>query len=600
MLSVMTRGLQFDLNEHYLQSNTQKAINLANQIERFVETRRIQLEGQSNSPIVKQAAMQPESSKGLLVDFLGGQTVVGRQYPQQVFDFKGDMIFDSGDFNIEHRSLLAPLSSTYADGKSGYDRFESVYKKRQPFGIQLSPNRSFWEIILPIKYGDSIEGVFVTYIPVLEMVSALNLTKTLDVRIKASTSNGASVAWGSLVDEPWQAVSVKDSGVKLAYSIDMSSVTDSFKSARNRLLTSALLVAILAIGFALFIGRWFFVRPLQKLQVLASELSDGTAPDLVQTKWMTVEIQELSDRIADMAKQISLREKSLIEANETLKQNQDTLVHAEKMAGLGQVTAGVAHEINNPIGFIMNNLTMLQEYHEFLKRLVTELMVLKESIPEALMADLTLQLSAIEETLKIEDLEYVLEDLEGLTGESIEGAERVKGITLALKGYSYSGENSAFTDINECINSTLKMVWNELKYTCTVHKNFAEIPQIECMGSQINQVFMNLFVNAAHAMEAGDGELTITTNADEEYVIVTVTDNGCGIPRDNLKHIFEPFFTTKEVGQGTGLGMSICYDIIKKHQGKILVESVVGIGTTFTIVLPFERKPEDSQNAKVL
>jgi signal transduction histidine kinase len=262
------------------------------------------------------------------------------------------------------------------------------------------------------------------------------------------------------------------------------------------------------------------------------------------------------------------------------------------MAGLGQVTAGVAHEINNPIAFIMNNLTVLTEYHALLIQLLNELLALRDKLPENAKYALGTELTAIEETLSREDLDFVLNDLACLTDESLEGSRRVRDITLALKGYSYAGESSSKIDITEGIESTLKMVWNELKYNCSIQKNFAVLPKVECIGSQINQVFMNLFVNAAHAMEDKSGALTITTSCNDESVIIEVKDNGCGIRENNLKHIFEPFFTTKAVGEGTGLGMSICYDIIKKHHGSISVDSELGVGSAFTITLPIKAHPE--------
>jgi len=445
---------------------------------------------------------------------------------------------------------------------------------------------------LPIMYGQSIEGVLLTYIPIDEMVSVLKLDNTLDVAIRATTSNGKILSWGVNNEQNWQAVQAPQNTVKMAYAIDMSSVEDSFKGARNRLAISMLVIAALSIGFAIFVGRWFFVRPMEELQKFASALSEGSNQSLMNRKSMTIEIQELSDQIREMAKKISHREKSLIRANETLKNNQDTLVHAEKMAGLGQVTAGVAHEINNPIAFIMNNLTVLTEYHALLIQLVNELLALRDKLPENAKYALVTELTAIEETLSREDLDFVLNDLACLTDESLEGSRRVRDITLALKGYSYAGESSSKIDITEGIESTLKMVWNELKYNCSIQKNFAVLPKVECIGSQINQVFMNLFVNAAHAMEDKSGALTITTSCNDESVIIEVKDNGCGIRENNLKHIFEPFFTTKAVGEGTGLGMSICYDIIKKHHGSISVESELGVGSAFTITLPIKAHPE--------
>jgi len=585
---VMTRGLKGDLTEHYVESNTQKAINLAHQIDRFINTRRIQLEDQADAAVVKQTVMQPDSNKGLIRDYFNNQSIVGKQYAQQLFDFKGDKIFSSTSINSEHKKRLSNLHFSTQPGEENIRlRFAKLYDRHKDFEINLNTDKEFWEIALPIEYGASVEGILISYIPMHEMTSALDLNNVLDINMKATAHNQQVITWGKAKTSRWQTISVNTStGIQLAYAIDMSSLDNSFNSAKERLIISVLIITLLAIGVSITLGRWFFVRPLEKLQVFASELSEGADPHLEQTKRITIEIQELSDKITDMAKRINQREQALIKSNKTLKKNQDTLVHAEKMAGLGQVTAGVAHEINNPIGFIMNNLTMLQEYHVFLKKLMSQLIALKDKLTPESQALLQTELNAITETLEQEDLDFVINDLDCITGESIAGTKRVRDITQALKGYTYSGEQSTLTDINECIESTFKMVWNELKYNCTVNKSFSKLPKIECMGSQINQVLMNLFINASHAMEGKKGELLIKTESDDQFIKITVSDNGHGIKPENLKHIFDPFFTTKAVGKGTGLGMSICYDIIKNHGGNIEVKSELGVGTCFTVTLP--------------
>jgi len=582
MLTVMTEGLEADLRTHYVESNTQKAINLAQQIDRFINTRRIQLEDQAKHAIVQQTVMRPDSNQGLIGDFFSGQTIVGKQYTQQIFDFRGERIFSSTHIGA---ATDADLES-HPKAETFYQKHLALYQKKRAFSVGLGAQNQFWEIALPIHYGQSVEGILLTYIPVRELVEALNLNNVLDVRLKATTGEGQSLRWGEPSDQQWQAGPVGQSSLTLHYAIDMSSMASSFDSARNRLVVSALVIAVIAIGFAIVMGRWFFVRPLQNLQAFAVALSEGADPHLEKTKRITIEIQELSDRITDMAQKIHRREQALIKTNETLKHNQETLVHAEKMAGLGQVTAGVAHEINNPIGFIMNNLSMLREYHQFLKKLTLQLIDLRQKLPASAQDQLKSELDAIEQTLSEEDLDFVINDLDCITDESAQGAVRVRDITQALKGYAYSGEQSTPTDINECIESTLKMVWNELKYNSKVEKDLGMLPLVDCMGGQINQVFMNLFVNASHAMEGSQGVLSIKTEQQDAHIVVTISDTGHGIKPEHLNHIFEPFFTTKAVGQGTGLGMSICYDIIKKHGGEIEVKSTVGMGTTFTITLP--------------
>ncbi|HMK49329.1 MAG TPA: ATP-binding protein, partial [Thermodesulfovibrionales bacterium] len=173
-----------------------------------------------------------------------------------------------------------------------------------------------------------------------------------------------------------------------------------------------------------------------------------------------------------------------------------------------------------------------------------------------------------------------------LIKESLEGTERVKRIVQDLKTFSHIDEAEwKMADVNTSIESTLNIVWNEIKYKATLRKDYGDIPLTICNPGQLNQVFMNMLINAAHAIEK-QGEITIRTFRSDGYVNVSISDTGRGIPDDKIGRIFEPFFTTKEVGKGTGLGLSIAYDIIKKHKGYISVESELGKGSTFTVKIP--------------
>lgn len=274
---------------------------------------------------------------------------------------------------------------------------------------------------------------------------------------------------------------------------------------------------------------------------------------------------------ADLALRSSRDE--LANANQELKQKQVQLVQSEKMAGLGQMAAGVAHEINNPIGFISSNLGTMKDY---LSNLLAFFDAYKAEAHK----------NELENSFKENDLEFVLQDAQDLIDESLEGVERVQEIVLGLKNFARLDEaERKEADINEGIESTLKLVWNELKYRCTINKEFEKLPPILCYPGQLNQVFMNLLVNAAQAIQE-QGEITIKTWSDENNINITISDTGTGIEPENLNKLFDPFFTTKSPGHGTGLGLSISHGIIKKHNGTIDVDSVLGKGTTFTICLP--------------
>ena len=260
---------------------------------------------------------------------------------------------------------------------------------------------------------------------------------------------------------------------------------------------------------------------------------------------------------------------------------QAQIVQTEKMASIGLLAAGIAHEINNPMAFISSNLLTMDKYvkrmAEFIGALV--LMVETGSAPEVLE-----KMNEKKRQLKID---HVLQDVADLIAESVSGAERVKKIVQDLKLFARADDDELkLSDIHECIDQTINIIWNELKYTITLKKDYGVIPPIRCHPQQLSQVVMNLLSNAAHAIKK-EGVITIKTWKENDAVCISITDTGCGIPEKNLTRIFEPFFTTKEVGVGTGLGLSIACDIVtKKHNGQFSVISEVGKGTTFTVKLP--------------
>ncbi|PPC90909.1 MAG: histidine kinase [Methylobacter sp.] len=283
----------------------------------------------------------------------------------------------------------------------------------------------------------------------------------------------------------------------------------------------------------------------------------------------------------DLLKQ---RNKDLHEAFDKIKEVQGQLVQSEKLASVGQLAAGVAHEINNPIGYINSNLTSLKNYVEDL----LELVALYETAEPAL-ADPG-QLGQIESCKQQIDLAFLKSDVLDLLEESLEGASRVKKIVQDLKDFSHSGSDDdwQWANLQAGLESTLNIVNNEIKYKAKVVKEYGNIPEIKCLPHQLNQVFMNLLVNAAHAIET-EGVITIRTGTENDHIWIEISDNGKGIAPEHLNKIFDPFFTTKPVGKGTGLGLSVSYSIINKHKGKIILDSRVGEGTTFKILLPIDQ-----------
>ncbi|MBI3392148.1 MAG: PAS domain S-box protein [Nitrospirae bacterium] len=267
------------------------------------------------------------------------------------------------------------------------------------------------------------------------------------------------------------------------------------------------------------------------------------------------------------------------------------LLQSEKMAAIGQLTAGIVHEINNPVGFISSNIRTLREYASIL----IELEWVARRIEEGLVAggktgELVDDLAAYR---KKEDLAFIAEDTGRLLEETEKGIDRIQKILSDLKRFSHPDAGALEeVDLANALESTLNIAWNEIKYKARVEKDFQPVPRVLGYGPQLNQVFLNLLINSAQAIDK-DGVIRVGTRAAGDAVTVTISDNGCGMPAHVKARIFEPFFTTKPPGKGTGLGLSITYGIIEKHGGRIEVESEPGRGTAFSITLPIGGPPAE-------
>ncbi|HYD79916.1 MAG TPA: ATP-binding protein [Paucimonas sp.] len=292
----------------------------------------------------------------------------------------------------------------------------------------------------------------------------------------------------------------------------------------------------------------------------------------------TRELEESRNKLLEAVQALQGRNEQLESLNRRLEQAHTQLLHSEKMASIGQLAAGVAHEINNPIGFVYSNFGTLEHY-------VADLLTVIDGYAPKDEASAF----AVEALKKKVDYDYLKGDLSNLMMESKDGLLRVKKIVEDLKDFSrVDSQEWQIADIHHCIDSTLTIVGNELRHKAAIAKNFGVLPAVECLPSQLNQVFLNLLINAAQAIE-GQGTITIQTGAEEEAVWVEIADTGKGIEPECLGRIFDPFFTTKPVGQGTGLGLSISYGIVKRHGGRISVDSVVGAGTRFRVHIPVRR-----------
>lgn len=327
--------------------------------------------------------------------------------------------------------------------------------------------------------------------------------------------------------------------------------------------------------------RWFELRRFpyaeKEKPVVAGHVV--IISDITQQRRFTEQLEEKNRQILENVRLLNEKNRELESAYATLTNTQAQIVHQEKMASIGQLSAGVAHEINNPMGFITSNLGTLGKYIEK----ITGFIRLQRSVLAGCDETSVAGLREAERNIK---LDFILEDIGKLISESLDGADRVLHIIKSLKSFSRAddGERAA-TDINACIESAITIAWNEIKYKATLEKQLGVLTPILCSPNQLNQVFMNLLINAVQAIEK-EGRITVRTWREGAWICASVSDTGCGMPPETISRIFEPFFTTKEVGAGTGLGLSISYELIQRHGGDILVDSTPGKGSTFTVRLP--------------
>ena len=295
--------------------------------------------------------------------------------------------------------------------------------------------------------------------------------------------------------------------------------------------------------------------------------------------------------LEERAVELFLSNRELQETIKTLKTSNLQLLQSEKMASIGQLAAGVAHEVNNPVGFISSNLGTLRDYIEDVRQVIDAQRFSIKTATEcrdvehyaAINAKAIVNLNAL---LKKIDLDFLMGDMNDLLDESIDGVNRIRKIVADLLDFSRSHSSDyKHADINALLEKTLSMAWNELKYKTEVNRDFGELPAVYCNDGKMAQVFLNLLLNASHAIEER-GSITITTRHIGDDISIMIADSGVGIPKNIISNIFDPFFTTKNVREGTGLGLHIVRSVIEAHQGTISVDSQVGQGTSFIILLP--------------
>ncbi len=441
----------------------------------------------------------------------------------------------------------------YEDGNQRADLYGKKYAMKFKQAIQENPQywqlniEKFIEIFADIESGDGIEAIEVydnelhlLYRETLLEPSILSIHKTTQIRYN-NQLYGSVIIYGNLV---------------------------------HIINTTVILLCVFSI-------TTFIVLKLhQTNQKIENEI---------------VTRKEIESILRKSEKELMIKNKELAKALKTVKHTQNKLIQQEKMAGIGQLAAGVAHEINTPLGFVTGNVEMLEEYFIAFNSAFNQYRELGSDFSTIEQLPFKEEMDQAMGEERESELEFILGDLPKLFRDTLEGLNRMNKIVKGMRLFSHIDQQRAFEqyDLINGLHSTLLMVQNEIKHYATVEKQLQNIPIIEAVGDEINQVLLNIIVNAAHAIKGKNsgeaGVIKIAIWNDKEFVYCAIKDNGAGIMPADMSSIFNPFFTTKAVGQGTGMGLSISYDIIvNRHNGEILVESSQGNGATFTVKLPIK------------
>ncbi|PKF57607.1 two-component sensor histidine kinase [Alteromonadales bacterium alter-6D02] len=539
----------------------------------FIQHRLTLLQQLAREPLMIQSLMQPEVNIGKIKDHMNTLPLLGKPYELTLLDFEGRIIHaNKATTSVEYHTFDWVLGLLE---QSGTD-----------FQVIEIDGQAYWSLGVSITYNQSVEGVLIANIPLQDInEQGVSVQPLTGLSIEIVQNNKVLTKFGTLGQGSEYVLTWPSQRLMFRFTVDEHYKKQEVESIVTQLvliITTAILVVTL---FAYLFGYRYFVQPVVLLSNAAKGLENGEEQRVLDEGLKVREFNELFQTFNLMTKRVIEREQALKESylalsktNESLKDSESQLIQSEKMASIGVLAAGVAHEINNPIGFVKSNLEVLHDY-------VTSLLTYHRGVNEllALAPELAPEQKRLADTL---DIDHILDDMLPLLDSSSGGIKRVSEIVDSLRTFArVEQDEMSLIDINEGLTATLNMVSNELKYCCDVKVSLSPVPMVMGFPGKLNQVFMNVLVNAGQAM-THHGEVRVKTYFTSEDVVIEIADDGCGIEAEKLSQIFTPFYTSKPVGQGTGLGLSISHQIMEQHNGSITVASVIGQGTCFTIKVP--------------
>ncbi len=606
--------IQKDIIEHEITE-----LSLA--VQTFLKYRLAVLTDHARFPILTQGVMQPETLQANLIDFMGGLSILGKKSQLVLLDFKGRGIHATQEKPVFDYTGEKWLNQLLTDERKEY------------VGISKKHGAFFWRIAVPVMYADLTEGILVAELDISEFKEYQNISQVAHhYQIELISNNMTVASFGPSLHGKYQEFPVQNMDLTLRYRLDRTGVNQERSNLIIEITIGILATVSLVIIISLSLADRLYVRPLLQLRQLVHNSTTDRGTNHIPTTQKLKEISALAEDFNWMLDQRNSREEDLIiarnnlelrvqERTKELQSSQEALqkindnlelevqsrtrelehVHSqlamqEKMASVGQLAAGIAHELNNPINFVRTNFAALMDNFSDLLKLFPEYQrFLEKAEKDAMWQNKIAEVRTLEEKLNIS---FLTSDIPVLFDESEQGFQRIAKIIKSMRDFSRVDQlgELAWVNINKGIEDTLVIARHEYKYHATIETHLGDIEDVYCSLEQLNQVFLNLIVNSAHAIaamgEEKKGYISITTWQDTTHVFCEFKDNGPGIPQEHRNRIFEPFFTTKPPGQGTGLGLSISYDIVvRKHHGQFLLECPEGGGTIFTLSLP--KKPRE-------
>ncbi|WP_430882567.1 sensor histidine kinase [Fusibacter sp. JL216-2] len=538
----------------------------------FLDVREAALEDVASQSIVIKSTLHPENTHQLIKEYLDGLTLLSKDYNMSLYDMNGQVIYKESNI------------SELSDSDNSW--IEKLVSGELTHYITIHENKVYWWFIaVPVIHNGSTYGILTAEIPVTDIFASTEIKNMpRDMKLDLLYDNTVILSVGEVNEGITHYDNIEEIDVTIAFTLDRATTNHMINMLLLSHIIAIIVMTFITIAILIYLSKRFITMPVNEIRCLAMQLAEGKVEEIEFTDSKIVELKALTNQFIDMSSKIRERESDLLDANASLEikneqlktavskleDAQGQMIQQEKLASIGHLAAGVAHELNNPIGFVSSNFSILKNYFE----------------------DLSDYIKSQKDCRITDDIQYIVDDIPELISDSQEGLNRVTSIVKNLRNFSRvdNFERSDY-DLNKGIESTLIVAKNEYKYVADVETDLSDIPVVYAKGSEINDVLLNLIINATHAISSLNmsekGVIRIKTYSDNNHVSVEITDNGPGIQEEVIPRIFDPFFTTKEPGKGTGLGLNIAYNtIVNKHNGVLEAKSKYGEGATFTVRLP--------------